>query len=199
MPSPADIKFSFVIPTMSKPTLRRTLMSIQHGGADAEDQIIVIGDGYNPEAKRMAEQCCPFMGIPYIYEQLPRKQGSGSARVVGIKKATGTHILFIDDDDQYQPGKLHYVREVVALNPELPHVFRMRNCNHDRAHWHALFEQPEVRMGNIGTPMVVLPNKQEKIAIWDDTHFCADYFFFQKTFRMFPEVIWNPTEIVDIY
>lgn len=196
---PNNIKFSFIIPTISRTTLRRTLMSIEHGGADSEDQIVVIGDGYNPEAKRMTEQCCPFMRIPYVYDQLPRKQGSGSARMLGLQHATGSHLLFIDDDDQYQPNKLKYAAEIVQLHPTSPHVFRMRNCNHDRAHWHQLWDKPELTIGNIGTPMVVLPNIKEKIAIWDDRHFCSDFFFFQKTFRMFPEVIWNPTAIVDVY
>lgn len=195
----ADIKFSFIIPTMSKPTLRRTLMSIEHGGATCEDQVVVIGDGYNPDAQRMANQCCPYIGIPHVYDQLPRKQGCGSARMAGVALATKSHLMFIDDDDAYIPGMLKYVREIVALKPDAPHVFRMRNCNHDRAHWHQLWEKPEVTMGNIGTPMVVLPNIKEKIAIWDDNHFCSDFFFFQKTFRMFPESVWNPNAIVDIY
>lgn len=196
------VSFSIIIPTLGRPSLRRTLLSIKHANFDpALDQLIVIGDGYNPEAKRITEQLAGWIGFnQWAYLQTDRRTGGGKARHLGFSKATCTHIALIDDDDQYTPHALRNMRAAVSVEPDRPHIFRMRNCNHDRAHWHALWGSQEVKIGNIGTPMVVLPNEQEKFGVWDDLQNCSDFRFFNATLGNFAKPpTWHEHVIVDVY
>lgn len=197
-----SVSFSIIIPTLGRPSLRRTLMSIKHANFDpALDQLIIIGDGYQPEAKRMANQLAGWIGFnQWCYLQTPRRTGGGKARHMGFAASMGTHIALIDDDDQYTPHALKGMRDCISVEPDRPHIFKMRNCNADRAHWHELWDSPDVKIGNIGTPMVVLPNKPEKFGVWDDLQNCSDFRFFDATLRNFEKPpTWHQHVIVDVY
>lgn len=196
-----DAAFSIVVPTVGRPSLRRTLMSIKHADFEPElDQLVVVGDGYQPEARRMVEQLAGWIGFQrWVYKETPFRKGSGSARHLAFEASTGTHITLMDDDDQYTPHALRIMRRCVEVDPARPHIFQMRNCNHDRAHWHRLWASRDVKAGNIGTPMVVFPNQPEKFGVWDDNQ-CADFRFFNATFCNFANSpMWHEHIIVDVY
>lgn len=69
-----------------------------------------------------------------------------------IRAATGSHLLFIDDDDCHTESALAVVRDRVTASPDRLHVFRMQG-GHDGVLWN----DPHLGSGNVGTPMVAVP------------------------------------------
>lgn len=93
---------SFIIPTIGRESLARTLGSIAKW---AGDEVIVI-------------------------QHHPPSGGWGNAeRKEGIAKATGDYLAFIDDDDYYVAGHRDLMAKAIAQNPGLPHLFKMRYPN----------------------------------------------------------------------
>ena len=141
------MRLTVITPTISRPSLRDTLASIAPQLA-AGDEHLVIGDGPQPDAAAM----CAEFGASYHDGPVSGSWGTAQ-RDYGIGLATGDWLLFCDDDDVFAPGALDAVRAAVVDNPRTPHVFKMR-----RERYHdELWAFPEIREGNVGTPMIVTP------------------------------------------
>lgn len=98
------MSISFVIPSINRDTLKRTIDSID---ALPGDQIIVEFD-------------------------LPKSGMWGNPqRNKGIKRASGDYLAFIDDDDFYVPGARMVIEKALRENPDRPHIFKMRYPNGD--------------------------------------------------------------------
>ena len=80
------------------------------------------------------------------------------ARTRMIEKATSTHLAFLDDDDIYTPDAIHWFRKYAE---DVPVVFRMQY----RAGG-VLWRDKVVRYGNVGTPMILVPNVPDKLGSW---------------------------------
>lgn len=74
-----------------------------------------------------------------------------TARTVGMARATGTHLAFLDDDDIYTPGAIDLMRRAAS---DRPVIFRMDDPFHG-----ILWRTPELVYGNVGTPMFLVPNR----------------------------------------
>lgn len=145
-------RLSFIIPTAGRPTLARTLASITSQIADG-DEILVRCD------------TASVFG--------------NTSRDALMEQATGTHLLFIDDDDEYAEGALAHVREAIAGWPEHIHIYRMRSPS-DNDPWNG----QQVRPGNLGTPMVVWPNVGPFPRWADDLSGMSDFRFIDAAIRM---------------
>ena len=151
---------SFIVPTCGRPTLSRALASIA-SQIDDGDEILVLCDKDaiwgNHSRDRMME------------------------------KASGTHLMFLDDDDVYAEGALVIVREAIEANPEHVHIFRMESEG-DNNPWNG----QEIRPGNLGTPMVVWPNVGP-FPLWtEDSSGHSDFRFIDTTIRRLGYVpIWH--------
>jgi len=95
-----------------------------------------------------------------------------------IPRAAGTHLLFIDDDDAYTPGALAVIRAAVGAEPDRVHIFRMQYPDGRK-----LWETQTVNHGNIGTPMVVVPNQPGKVGTFDDSY-AHDHNFVAETLNL---------------
>ena len=95
---------SIVIPTHNRcDMLVRAINSVLSQKIDEEIEIIVVSDGSTDKTKEVVSNIkCPF--IKFI-EYFPSKNGN-YARNLGIKNSTGKYIAFLDDDDEWLPGKL---------------------------------------------------------------------------------------------
>jgi glycosyltransferase involved in cell wall biosynthesis len=84
------------------------------------------------------------------------------ARNNAIGRAQGTHLVFLDDDDEYLPGALDAFRAFAAENPGRIGIFRERL--HDGS---LIWADPEFRIGNVGSMLFVVPNVPEQLGAWD--------------------------------
>ncbi len=95
---------SFIIPTIGRETLQRTLGSIEKRPGDE-----VFAIQFNP----------------------PSGMWGNPERKEGIAKATCDYLAFIDDDDYYVPGHRQIMDHAIKENPDKPNLFRMKYPNGD--------------------------------------------------------------------
>lgn len=101
----ASKSISFIIPTIGRESLQKTLDSIHEL---PEDEVIVIED--NP----------------------PSKKWGNPQRNQGMEKATCDYLAFIDDDDWYVDGAREILSKALAENTDdFPMLFRMQYPNGD--------------------------------------------------------------------
>lgn len=139
--------FSIIVPTSGRPTLQRTLASLAPQIEHGDELIVTRRDD-----------------APWGH----------AARDEAMKRAAGSHLWFMDDDDAAAEGALAAIREAVAQKPDAVHIFRMRGPRR------VYNSEPEVRVGHVGTPMIVVPNEPGKLGRWDghgyegDGHFAVE-------------------------
>lgn len=154
------MSLSVIVPTLGRPTLGRTLVSVA-GQLEPVDELLVIADTAGDVDRAQGAALAVTSRGQVLFAQC-REDGSqfGNAqRDVGMEVASGTHLLFVDDDDVYLPGALDQVRVALELNSNSAHIFRARWGPGHHAHGTELWHTQSVRAGNIATPMVVLPNR----------------------------------------
>src|SRR6266550_7689236 len=93
---------SFIIPTIGRETLKRTVDSVEKWEGD---EIIVVQ--HHP----------------------PSGTWGNAERKEGIAKAEGDYLAFMDDDDYYLPGHRKIMDQAVRENPGKPNLFRMQYPN----------------------------------------------------------------------
>ena len=147
--------FSIITPTISRPTLARALLSVARQ-IGPYDEHIVIGDGPQPEAQKMALE---YRHTRYL--QTPKTGGFGATqRDAGVLDAVGDYLIFLDDDDVLVDGILSTAREIVAATPGALFLFRCRFYGYGAiADGTVLWADAEIRDGNVGTGMIVCPNR----------------------------------------
>ena len=166
------MRLSVITPTIGRPSLADTLASIAYQ-LGAGDEHLVIGDGAQPEAAVMCKQ----FYASYHDGPIARDYGN-TQRDVGAWLATGDYLLYCDDDDTFTPDALAIVREAVAREPDIPHIFRMTHPT-----FKVLWQRPALVPGNVGTPMFVVP-RDGRLARWNDQHsdtYQADFSFISRT------------------
>lgn len=95
---------SFIIPTIGRESLKRTLDSIDTWMGD---EIFVMQD------------------IP------PTKKWGNPQRNAGMRKAEGDYLAFIDDDDYYVEGHRYMMDQAIKEYPNQPILFQMQYPNGD--------------------------------------------------------------------
>lgn len=154
-------RISFVVATIGRPTLARALESIS-SQTRAGDELIVEWDDTGDMA--------------------------ATPRTLGMMKATGDWVMFMDDDDRYSPGAIDRVRAALLESPGRPHLFGMffdntgvtiPNGDHT------------VRKGNVATQMIAVPNDKSKLGQWGP-HRLGDLKFVETTLAHYPDgPVWH--------
>lgn len=148
---------SLVIPTVSRPSLARALASARAQDWEHGDEVLLVGDGPQPAARELWDQ----FGLPGLYTETPATLGywGHGARnwVLDRRLARGRYLLALDDDDELAPVAVAIVRRALRETPDWPHVFRMSGAPNVGTVW----KVREVREGNVGTPMLCVPNVPE--------------------------------------
>lgn len=146
-----NIRLSVIVPSINRNSLLRTIQSIAPQLA-SDDELIVVYDG---------------PGYPYCELSTVKYKGSivltcttsqtnnlgGAQRDLGMSLATGTHLMFCDDDDIFVPDALELTKAQIEKTPDVPLIFQMRYQEDSRVLW----KIPEILMSNVGTPMFVVP------------------------------------------
>ncbi len=165
IPRPEDYQtVSFIIATIGRESITQTLRSIETWPGD---EVLVVE--HDPET---------------------RKGWGGRERNDGIAAATCDYLAFIDDDDLYVPGVRAIMHNAATQNPRFyPIIFRMQYPS-GRYIW----TEPNLKCGNVGTPMIFIPNKKEMFPVWGDEHH-ADFNWLNSSGWEARRFIWR-TEII---
>lgn len=141
---------SFIVPTLGRPSLERTLRSIE---TYPGDEVIIIGN-VSELTNYDSENDIAFRFIPCE----PGGDWGHTERNKATPLARGQYLAHIDDDDIYAQGTRALMQDAIEKTPGRPVLFRMRYPNGI-----TLWAEPELRCGNVGTPMILIPNEPERL------------------------------------
>lgn len=92
-----------VIPTRNRPDMVTRAVESALAQSYAALEVIVIIDGPDPETEaRLAAIVDPRL----VVLPLQKNRGAAGARNLGVERARGSWIAFLDDDDEWMPGKI---------------------------------------------------------------------------------------------
>jgi glycosyltransferase involved in cell wall biosynthesis len=163
-----DVTFSVIVPTRGRTTLDATLASITEQ-FEPGDEVIV---------------------------RCSRDEDFGnSARQSMIERAKGTHLLFMDDDDQFARGALATMRAFAREHPGRIGIFRMRYLD-----GRVLWTEPVLRLRNVSSQMLCVPNVPGKLGRWVSPEYprVADYEFVRATAELQGEPIFREEIVAHI-
>ena len=132
--APETPSFSVIVPSVGRPSLAGTLRSIAAQIRPGDEILVVCND---------------------------RKDLGTWARNSAIERARGTHLLFIDDDDEYVPGAFAAMRAFASQQPERIGIFREELVDGS-----LFWREPVFREGNVGSVLFVVPNVAGRIGRW---------------------------------
>jgi glycosyltransferase involved in cell wall biosynthesis len=118
-----------------------------------------------------------------------------SARQSLIERAKGTHLLFMDDDDQFARGALATMRAFAEEHPGRIGIFRMRFLD-----GRVLWTEPVLRLRNVSSQMLCVPNVPGKLGRWESPEYprVADYEFVRGTAALQGEPIFREEIVAHI-
>lgn len=163
---------SFIVPTIGRSSLQATLRSIK---CLPGDEVIVIGN--------VPERLDGF--VRYI-PCPPGGDWGHTERNVAMPMARGRYLAHIDDDDVYAPGTRELMGDAIKKAPGKPVLFKMQFPNGI-----TLWEEPEIRCGNVGTPMMLIPNMPTRLGRWE-SFVGGDCAFLEQCKWKRDEFVWRP-------
>jgi glycosyltransferase involved in cell wall biosynthesis len=174
--------FSFIVPTLGRPSLARALQSLDTQPLEPGDEILVVG-AYDAAPVALAH------GARFL-PHLAAGDDGYTERAYGMAHAVDTHLAFLDDDDEYLPGAVAAMRAQIAAAPDRPHLFRMI------APWgETLWRRLGVyRRGDFGGAQFVTPNDPARLGTYSQAYE-ADYDFIMSTLELYPPgaLVWSDT------
>lgn len=114
------MKASVIITTYNRPLfLKRALESCINQITDYTYEIIVVDDnGLGTDQQLETEKLIETYDN-IIYIPLTKNAGACAARNIGVEKARGKYIFFLDDDDEFLPDKIEKQINFLKSNPNL--------------------------------------------------------------------------------
>ena len=163
-----DVTFSVIVPTRGRRTILPALESITEQ-LEPGDEVLV---------------------------RCSRDEDFGNtARQSMIERAKGTHLLFMDDDDQFARGALATMRSFAREHPGRIGIFRMRYLD-----GRVLWTEPVLRLRNVSSQMLCVPNVPGKLGRWESPEYerVADYEFVRATAELQGEPIFREETVAHI-
>ena len=118
-----------------------------------------------------------------------------AARQSLIERAAGTHLVFIDDDDQLASRALATMRRVADEHPGRIAIFRMRYLD-----GRMLWSEPALRERNVSSQMLLVPNVPGKLGRWENSEYqrMADWSFISETAELQGEPLFRDEIVAHI-
>lgn len=166
---------TYLVASVGRSSLARTLESIK---TYVGDEILVVGSMGDAVDPRVTFIPCG-----------PGGDWGHTERNFTTPLAKGDYIAHIDDDDVYAPGTRALMSDAMTNTPDRPVLFRMRFPNGI-----TLWQDQALRCGNVGTPMMLIPNVPERLGKW--LPFVGGDYAFLEACKWAPEdFVWRPEVI----
>lgn len=120
---------SVIMPTYRRPTRVLDALASLRTQTGVLTEVIVIDDNGKDHPDQVASEAgvrSQFPDAIYIANQV--NLGGAEARNVGVRAARGQYISFLDDDDEYLPGKLQIQADFLDSHPE----FDVCTCSYEK-------------------------------------------------------------------
>lgn len=145
------MKISVIIPVYNSSTYLRKCLDSVVNQTLKDIEIIVINDGSTDDSKNIIEEyLCKYKNIIFIDQE---NKGIGKTRNIGIKKATGEYITFIDSDDYIKENMLEeYYKYAKKHNFDLVIGSYIKKINNKEI----IFENNKFKTGNVKTTPQIL-------------------------------------------
>lgn len=102
--------FSIITPTFNRPQLlQRAIKSVVAQNFDSLEHI-VINDGSSADYEDIIKNNSTAINC---YVSLTESFGASFSRNLGIEKSKGQWIVFLDDDDEFEVGYLHHLKNYI--------------------------------------------------------------------------------------
>lgn len=114
--------FTIIIPTFNRAKLLRIAINSVLDQQYKNWELIIVDDGSTDDTKKVVQS---FIGlhdnIQYFFQE--NKERS-VARNLGIEKAKGQYLCFLDDDDYFLPNHLWVIQEEINIQKDPVAIFR---------------------------------------------------------------------------
>lgn len=166
---------TFVVASIGRPSLRAALDSIACGPGD---EIVVVGSMGAVTDPRVRFVPCE-----------PGRDWGHTERNVAAPHIRTRYFANLDDDDRYAPTARVLMADAIAQAPDRPVLFRMMYPN-----GYTLWDEPVLKFGNVGTPMMLIPNIRERLGAWGSYN-GGDFGFLSTSGWAAEEYVWR-TDII---
>lgn len=178
---------TFHLTTVSRPALAPALRALRAANLHPGDEVLLVGDGPQPAAEAFFRQ----LSLPGRYHEFPggpHGWWGHDARNGTMHLARAEYLAPCDDDDEYAPGAIDVIRRALKENPGRPHLFRMSGVPGIGTVW----KDREIRPGNVGTPMLILPTAGQRWAKYTHSRI-GDHDFIRDTLALWPPdaLVWR--------
>lgn len=145
------MKISVIIPVYNSSTYLRKCLDSVVNQTLKDIEIIVINDGSTDDSKNIIEEyTVKYKNIIFIDQE---NKGIGKTRNIGIKKATGEYITFVDSDDYIKENMLEeYYKYAKKHNFDLVIGLYIKKINNKEI----IFENNKFKTGNVKTTPQIL-------------------------------------------
>lgn len=145
------MKISVIIPVYNSSTYLRKCLDSVVNQTLKDIEIIVINDGSTDDSKNIIEEyLCKYKNIIFIDQE---NKGIGKTRNIGIKKATGEYITFVDSDDYIKENMLEeYYKYAKKHSFDLVIGSYIKKINNKEI----IFENNKFKTGNVKTTPQIL-------------------------------------------
>lgn len=125
------IKFSIIIPVYNREKLISQTIESVIIQTYKNWECIIIDDNSNDSTIESIKNYVEQESRIKIFKSKRRASGAPSCRNIGIKKSTGTHIIFLDSDDILMPWAL-YERNLFIVNNTKNNFFLSQGLNFEK-------------------------------------------------------------------
>lgn len=137
-----------IIPTHNRPLLLLLALQSINDQIVKPHEVIVINDGSDKETIRMVENF-KADGFRLKIENTTESKGACYARNLGVSRSESDILMFLDDDDTWEPNKIKDQLKVFNENPQVGLVYSGKLVVNDTDRSHVVRRIPAIVEGDL--------------------------------------------------